>query len=223
MITTGYNLPLALKVCKRLQTQWDETSCKSGVFMENVVSSYGGQSPWVRDEDPLYPCDWVAQSDKFTCYQLAATRIFRVVGPDWEKGAETCTKADEGFVETCFGSFGQSASLAAKRDPKEIRKICAIARPFGGEAACTRYAAMDITGAFLSGRRAAVLCTTTLVALRGTCFDAIGHILGTLKSTAREQRVACASTAPTAADLRQCVRGAADKRPPPGLARSAGR
>ena len=53
--------PPSLAVCKRLATAWDSTSCKGGVFMENILTSYGGQSPWVRDDDPLYPCDWVAR------------------------------------------------------------------------------------------------------------------------------------------------------------------
>ncbi|MBA2643285.1 MAG: hypothetical protein H0U82_10205, partial [Actinobacteria bacterium] len=75
MITTGYQLPLSLEVCKRLASRWDRTSCKGGVFMENILTSYGGQSPWVRNDDPLYPCNWVAREDKYSCYQQATTRI----------------------------------------------------------------------------------------------------------------------------------------------------
>ena len=72
----------------------ERTSCKGGVFMENFVTSYGGQSPWVRDSDPLYPCNTVAERDKYTCYQQATTRIIRVVGLDWEKIAQACAEAE---------------------------------------------------------------------------------------------------------------------------------
>src|SRR5436189_5512792 len=85
MITTGYQLPLALSVCRQLQSAWDQTSCKGGVFMENIITSYGGQSPWVRQNDAMFPCDKVAQQDKYTCYQQVTTRMIRIFGLNWPK------------------------------------------------------------------------------------------------------------------------------------------
>ena len=55
MITTGSQLPLSLNVCRRLEGAWEQTACKGGVFMENFITSYGGQSPYVRDDDPCTP------------------------------------------------------------------------------------------------------------------------------------------------------------------------
>ncbi|CAN5178610.1 hypothetical protein BH09ACT13_BH09ACT13_16350 [soil metagenome] len=39
MITTGYDLPLALEVCNRLSDDWDQESCKGGTFRENISIS----------------------------------------------------------------------------------------------------------------------------------------------------------------------------------------
>ncbi len=55
--------------------------------MENQSSSYGFTSTWLRDDDPLYPCDWVAREDKRRCYQMVTFRILPAVGDDWDETA----------------------------------------------------------------------------------------------------------------------------------------
>ena len=223
MITTGYRLPLTLKVCNRLATPWDATSCKGGVFMENILTSYGGQSPWVRDDDPLYPCDWVARADKYPCYQNAATRIIRVVGVDWETIAKTCARADKEFVTTCFGSYGQNASVIAHRRPTAILPTCAVTRPYHGERECIRYAAMDITGTFSSGRRAAPLCNGAAPEIRGGCYEAIGLMLRRLKETKTSQLRACRAISANPKYVARCINGTTLTANIPGLAQSATR
>ena len=101
--------------------------------MENFFTSYGGQSPWVRDDDPVYPCNEVAEEDKQTCYQLVTSRILRVIGVDWEKTAEICASVEKNWVAACFESYGRDVAGQTHRDPEEIREVCAVARPYGGE------------------------------------------------------------------------------------------
>ena len=217
MITTGYRLPLSLDVCRRLATDWDRTSCKGGVFMENFVTSYGGQSPWVRDGDPLYPCDWVAEGDKYTCYQQATTRIIRVVGLDWEKIAQTCAGAEPNWIDTCFGSFGQNASVQGFRKPEAIVATCSVARPYGGEQECLRYAAMDIAGTYSGGKEAAALCEMSAVDLRGDCYEAIGQMLRYLRSTNAERRTECRALTSDERHVSRCIAGTAKTATIPGL------
>jgi hypothetical protein len=219
MITTGYQLPLTLDVCRRLATDWDRKSCKGGVFMENFITSYGGQSPWVRDDDPLYPCNWVAEQDKLTCYQQATTRIVRVVGSDWTKIARTCAEAEPAWVITCFGSYGQHASVVANHAPQQILPACAVARSFGGEEECLRYAAMDMAGAYLGGTEAARLCDKAVVALRASCYHAVGLMLRYLRNTPSERRAECREIASETRYAARCVAGAARVSSIPGLTR----
>lgn len=223
MITTGYRLPLSLDVCRRLKTAWDRTSCKGGVFMENFVTSFGGQSPWVRDDDPLYPCDWVDEGDKYTCYQQATTRIIRVVGLDWEQIAQTCSGAESDWVDTCFGSFGQNASVQGFRKPERIVATCAITRPYGGEQECIRYAAMDVAGTYSGGKEAAVVCDMSAAELRGGCYQAIGHMLRYLRSTKAARRAECRALTADGRLVSRCIAGTIETAPIPGQSRpSAG-
>jgi hypothetical protein len=217
MITTGYQLPLALDVCGRLATAWAVTSCKGGVFMENFVTSMGGQSPWVRDSDPLYPCDWVGERDKYTCYQQATTRIIRVVGLDWQKIAQACAGAESKWVDTCFGSFGQNASVQNFRKPEKIVATCAVARPYGGEQECIRYAAMDIAGTYERGKEAARLCDMSGAQLRGGCYEAIGHMLRYLRNTKAQRRAACRELTFDQQYVDRCIAGTIETAGIPGL------
>ena len=219
MITTGLNLPLSLDVCRQLNGVWEKTSCKGGVFMENFVTSYGGQSPYVRDDDPLYPCDWVAQVDKYTCYQQATTRIIRVVGLDWEAIAQACARAEQSWVSTCFGSFGQNASVQSSRQPKAIVSTCAIARPYGGEVECIRYAAMDIAGTYSGGNEAAELCDASQRAARTSCFEAIGRMLRHLRNTPAARGRECAAITSDERFLAACIAGSTMRSSIPGLTR----
>jgi hypothetical protein len=154
--------------------------------MEDFLTSYGGQSPYVRDDDPLYPCNW-SEADKYTCYQQATTRIIRVVGADWAKIAEACADAEPNWIATCFGSFGQNASVLAARDPDTTLVTCAVARPYDGEEECIRYAAMDVAGTYSGGKEAAVLCTRSPTELRASCYEAIGRMLRHLRSTRQRE------------------------------------
>lgn len=219
VITTGYDLPRALEVCNRLSTDWDQESCKGGAFMENVSSSYGVRSPWLRDDDPVYPCNRVADDDKRTCYQLVTSRILRVVGVDWERTAAICADVESGWASACFQSLGRDVSGQTHRDPAEIARICAVARPYGGERECVMFAAMDMTANFTSGTQAATLCAETVERLRGACFRAVGTIMGRFRTTARARAADCRAIAAAARDALACIRGASSGALPASIAR----
>jgi hypothetical protein len=221
MITTAYNLPLALKVCNRLANGWDQTSCKGGVFMENILTSYGGVSPWVKASDPVYPCNWVAAKDKYTCYQQVTTRMIRVFGVNWERMARLCSRVESGWVSTCFGSFGQNASVLASRDPFKAAKTCAIAARYGGEVPCIQYAAEDIAGTYSNGKQASLLCNDSPARARGACYSAIGSLLRYLKPTIDARTTACTSIAPNPEYAADCLHGMKRETSIPGLNRSA--
>ena len=210
MISTGLDLPRSLDVCRRLSSDWDRTSCKGGVFMENIASSYGVQSRWVRDDDPVYPCNSVADEDKRPCYQLVTSRILRVVGVDWKKTAEICSGVAKDWVSECFQSFGRDISGQTHRNPAEIAELCAVARRYGGEAECISYAAMDITANFTSGEPATVLCNALSPTLRSRCYHSIGAVMGRFKTSPAKRKADCRAVASDAADIAQCLRGSRD-------------
>ncbi len=213
MITTGYSLPLSIKVCNRLGKDWDRTACKSGAFMENLSSSYGVQSRWIRDDDPIYPCNWVAKGDKLKCYEIVTSRILPMVDWDWDKTAQMCARVEKGWASACFRSLGRDAAGTTKFDPSETLEHCASARPHGGEGSCIAGAALATTGAYTSAKRASILCATSPVALRGGCYYAIGAVVRNFSATVAEREADCRAITTNPGHIARCVSGTKVSRP----------
>jgi hypothetical protein len=204
MIYTGYNLPVSLEVCDELATDWDQSSCSGGVFMENISSSYGFTSKWVKEDDPVYPCDSVAKRHKYYCYLMVTSRILSLNGYDWKQAAATCATVEKGWVDVCFQSYGRDASGSTRQDAGEIVRLCRLAARWEDD--CIYGAARDITSNDAGAGRARVLCERAAVSLRAVCFDGIGTILRGLSSSEEDVRVACAAA--TTTYLTACLRGA---------------
>ena len=208
MITTGYDLPVSLAVCDRLDGEWEATACEGGAFMENISTSYGVRSRWVRDDDPVFPCDAVREGARRTCYQLVTSRMLQVLGVAWEEIAEACGALERQWIRTCFQSFGRDVSGQTHRDPEEIAAACELARAYGHELECVRFAAMDMTLNYQRGHEAALLCDEARAGLRASCFHAVGTIMGRFRATDSERDADCRALTRRKDDVAACMRGA---------------
>jgi hypothetical protein len=204
MIHTGYDLPKALEVCNKLETGWDHDSCEAGVFMENISSSYGIKSRWLKDSDLIYPCNAIAEKYKLYCYLILTSRVLEANGYDWQKTVATCRQSDKGWVATCFQSLGRDASGSTRQNSPKILEICALAGDMTNE--CIYGAARDVTSNDASPRRSKVLCETAAARFRAYCFEGIGTILGGMHAFRDGRRKACLAMTTTYA--RACFRGA---------------
>jgi cytochrome c553 len=189
MIYTHYDMPRSLKVCDALKGSWDQTSCTGGVFMENLSSSYGVKSKWLKDNDLIYPCDIVAERHKIYCYLMVTSRILPVVGYDFAKAAKICRKSEKNWVATCFQSLGRDASGHSRQNPDEILTYCANGGNMMGD--CVYGAARDMSSNYAGGEEASVLCNKAPKGLRTRCFEGIGTILGGLYQSSEARRAAC--------------------------------
>jgi hypothetical protein len=214
MITTGYRLPTSVSTCNRLATDWDRTACKGGAFMENISTSYGVRSSWLRDDDPLYPCNAAAERDKLKCYEIVTSRILPLVDWDWEETARMCASIDgDAWASACFRSLGRDVTSWTKHDPTQALELCSFARPYGGEASCVAGVAIATSATFTDGRRAAPLCAASPVDVRGDCYFAIGAVTALLESTPRARAAACRGVTSDPRSRGRCVEGASSIRP----------
>ena len=210
MITTGYNLPLALKVCDRLGSNRDNRSCNGGVFMENLSTTFGVLSRYLRKDDPVYPCDAVASSDKFECYELITSHVVRANGGDWKKTAETCASVSRPWESTCFWSFGRDVAGQAHYDPTQIQSLCSLASPYQREGLCVLGSAMTMVSNFESGKQAAGLCSTTWHGFRRACFYGVGSVMAAYAPTAKARARNCQGISTVPVYVTECIRGAND-------------
>lgn len=205
MIYTGYDLPLSLKTCDELGEAWDRQSCTGGVFMENLQSSYGAVSKWLKPKDPIYPCNAVAERYKYYCYLMVTSRILPLVAYDWDKAVPQCRRSERRWISLCYQSLGRDASGQTRQNSAEILVICAKAGSF--ERDCVYGAARDITSNDAGGRRTARFCLAAKQALRPQCFNGIGTILGGFKADTAGRRAECAAVTPPKY-RRDCYAGA---------------
>jgi mono/diheme cytochrome c family protein len=206
MIYTGYDLPLSLHTCDKLQ-KGDALSCTGGVFMENYQSSYGVQSRWLKKNDLIYPCNSVAEKYKYYCYDLVTARILPKVSYDWKKTAAWCRRSEPKWVPVCFESMGRDASGFTRLDPQRILRICRVAGDMARE--CIYAASKDMTYTDVSPRRAKVLCNTAPAAIRAYCWVGIGEILGSLNRETEKRKASCDGATRMNAYREACYRGAA--------------
>jgi hypothetical protein len=210
MISTGYDLPFALRVCDKLQTSWDQTSCTGGVYMENVNAangtSIGFKTPWVRSNDLVYPCDAaVAKGHELYCYLMVTSRILTANGYDWKATAKICAHVAEDWIATCFQSYGRDADGTTRQNPVKDRALCRLAGKWEGE--CVYGVVRDMTANYAGGRQASGFCRIVDPKLKGYCYQGLGTILGTLEPTTAGRRAACARFS-LRRFLDACLRGA---------------
>lgn len=204
MIYSYDDLPYALHVCDQLQTSWDQVSCSGGVFMQNVVTTMGLHSQWLKKRDLIYPCDAVSKKHKLYCYLLATSRILPAVGYNWRKTAAWCRRSEPGWVKTCFQSYGRDASGNTQQNAPKTLALCRLAGTMQGE--CLYGAARDFANDDANGTRAAHLCAMAPARYRSYCFFGVGSILGTLNAASPAKQRAC--RAATTEYMRACLRGA---------------
>jgi mono/diheme cytochrome c family protein len=206
MIYTGYDLPLSLATCDRLATDWDQRSCTGGVFMENIQSSYGAKSRWLKPKDLIYPCNHVAERHKYYCYDLVPGRVLPVFGHDFRQAIKWCRRSEPGWAATCFQGLGREASGFTRLDPVRILAICKQADAMARE--CVIGASRDMTYTDVSARRAKVLCRTAPQSTRVYCWEGIGSVLGSMHNLTAERKAACDQSTKVAAYRRGCYMGA---------------
>jgi hypothetical protein len=193
MITSGLDLPLSLEICNKLETNWDQQSCQGGVFMENISTSYGTKSEYLKDDDLIYPCNFVKENDKLYCYLMVTSRILNANGYNWEATAKLCQGAEKNWVKVCFRSYGRDASGSSRTNNAEILQKCNRAAPYGGMVGCVIGAAADITANDTGGARTAQFCQSVPGELQATCYWSLGTVSGGFKASSEERLADCRS------------------------------
>ncbi|HVF76803.1 MAG TPA: hypothetical protein VNA28_00780, partial [Solirubrobacteraceae bacterium] len=204
MIYTGYDLPGSLKTCDDLRTGFDRVSCSGGVFMENFNASYGVTSKYLRANDPIYPCNDVAERHKLYCYLLVTANILKLENYDQAKTAKACRRSEAAWVSTCFESFGRDVSGIAGKSASKALASCRLATSNEGD--CLYGASREIVNADAAGQRGGRFCSRAPARHRPRCYEGVGSVLASLEPTADELTARCREVG--GRNVKSCLRGA---------------
>ena len=214
MIESGYDLPLALSVCHRLASGWDTVACKSGAFMENINTRYGFRSPWVKDDDPLYPCEQMRVRDRSSCYSRASGRSLDLDHHDYTATVKTCRQVDRPWRLSCFRGLGRDIAVDAGFVAKTILAHCSLAGTATGDCLYGAARTLGDTYAWNAVERVEALCGGAPRLLQNRCYAGFGIVLGLLNPTDQARARACVRVAGRHA--RACLRSAVAEVDPSG-------
>ncbi|HEU0054272.1 MAG TPA: hypothetical protein VFQ39_13890, partial [Longimicrobium sp.] len=162
--------------------------------------------PWVpvKREDPLYPCDVVAERYWEQCYLIQTASILYFNGGNMSKTAEACRQAPTSMVDVCYRSLGRDITSFASRDAGRTKALCASA----GEASfeqCIAGAALSLFDVRAEPADGMALCRLVEGDVKKRCYFVVGGSTRHLPSEAARVTACAASEDGFVAE---CRRGA---------------
>jgi hypothetical protein len=153
------NLFDSLKMCDNLTGDWEQQSCQSGVFMENIISyDHLGTSNYLRKDEPLYPCTAVDGKYKFQCYLGQTSYALQVTNYNFPKIFDLCATVAEPFRDVCNQSIGRDAANQASHDAERTKALCYIPTDQNDRTNCIVGAVKEIISYYHSDKQAQDFC-----------------------------------------------------------------
>ncbi len=130
MAWANYDINHALKSCDLINSTQAQSSCYSGIFMENVVGGLNeedGSDHYTiyLSDDYHMPCNVIDDKYVLDCYFFQSSRMAILANANFTKVSQECSKApNEESIRYCFISMGRDISGINLRDPKKSYDLC---------------------------------------------------------------------------------------------------
>ena len=162
----------SLKTCDLLNRSWEQTTCYSGVFMENlVVDTKYHTSKYVKDNDTFYPCNVVEEKYKNVCIVKQTYHMLKINRFDFSKVFELCQQVPDAYIDTCYYGLGLEAATQSTFSIAKTRTLCLLGKDFKQQSNCIRGATSEFIHNFNSANKAKQLCSSLPSYLKSICFD----------------------------------------------------
>jgi hypothetical protein len=125
LYTLDYDLPGALDGCGLLPSASGQSSCRIGVFMENILPNDPSKRQ-TDPQDPLVPCRNLEEKFQNDCYRQQ-TKLWFSLGYTDEKIAQLCHSLDPVKQWFCFQGFGRDMSYEVRMGtPTRVVRACEV-------------------------------------------------------------------------------------------------
>lgn len=167
----------SLKACDVLTDTYESSSCYGGVFMQNIMNNQtpdrelGYVSPYLKDDEPMYPCTVVEDKQKQQCYLMQTSHALAVVNYDFKKVFDLCDKVEENYRNTCYQSLGRDASGSTVSDPVQTKSKCLLGGNLNAQNNCIIGAVKDFVSYYHSDTQAKQFCDSLAGDLSGICIS----------------------------------------------------
>jgi hypothetical protein len=181
-----------------------------GMHHDPPDSATAARPPWkpIDRNDPLYPCNAVAEKYGYQCYMIQTAAILANNHGDIPQTARDCALAPARLVPVCHASLGRDLTSYAARDPARTAELCSRAGP-AAEPDCLRGAATALIDVAQDPRDGLGLCrATSAAALKEACYGAVIRWIATRVAGISTREAVCALAEPEYVD--RCKLGRAD-------------
>jgi hypothetical protein len=166
------DVPTSLHVCDNLTGIWEEESCYSGVFMENVIhDSVDHDSKWLKPTDLLYPCDAVDTKYQGECYLGQTSYALQHNNYNFVNVYALCATVAEPFRDVCDQSLGRDAANQANHTAAATAKTCNLSSNPSDVTNCVIGAAKEIVSYYHSDVQAKAFCNVLDTANQNVCMS----------------------------------------------------
>ena len=125
MYYASNELPAALALCDLYDTSLARKNCSNGVFMENFNTDQKTNfAPYLREDDPFYPCKEQKPHHKPDCYLYAPTYYLYLNSNDYAGALTWCKSAESGFESACVYGVGHEAMKRNIHRPLVAERLC---------------------------------------------------------------------------------------------------
>lgn len=122
------DLGALMRACDTLPER-ERYGCWDGGLMENTTLAKEGKLPgYIRPEDPLYPCNVLAERVLDVCYLGQGRVIYDLAGKSVAAAGELCARVPERYRRWCLQGIGREVDAQANADRGLIHERCGEAR-----------------------------------------------------------------------------------------------
>jgi hypothetical protein len=174
MESLGDEVFKSLAMCDNVNGRWEQESCYSGVFMENIIvnTNLGGAnkaSEFLKPSEPLYPCTAVEDKYKGQCYLGQTSYALEVNNYNFSKTVPLCTTVAQPYRDICFQSIGRDAANQALHDADRTKITCALASDANDRMNCMVGAVKEFVSYYHGVKEAHAYCNILDDAERTNC------------------------------------------------------
>jgi hypothetical protein len=159
-------------------------------------------APWrpLDRNDPLYPCNVVAEKYQESCYTMQTSAILYFNGGDVQATARACERAPERMVATCFGSLGRDITALASQGHARSLELCGRAAGMAagrGELWCMIGVVQNLVNLAADPDEGLRFCrAVTGDESKRECYRVVGEMIRTLVSAPAQRDASCRAAEP---------------------------
>ncbi len=183
------DLEKSLLGCDKVPGETGQTNCFGGVFMENLPNSTTTDhitKRFIKEDNPLYPCDSIDKHYQQVCYSFQITHFFNISNRELPKVIKLCEKIPSEYINLCFNQIGLMHINGLSSDQSRVMKICDSLPSGKSQQSCIEGVIMGYNDRFprnfaeMKRKGIFKFCEDVRTPYKSSCYSKIGRTISSI-------------------------------------------